>query len=119
MAFQLPSYTDTRGVTYTDSYWYLAGVNISAEDNQAVATFYGYRDKAARQEPGITNIGTKSYILEGEAFDALKAQLLAADNNLWYLAYVTAAVTQDVPTGEVDENGNPVMVGFFDGAVQV
>lgn len=112
MAKQMP-YDDAFGNHYDTSYWRLVQLTINIADAVATVTFYGYKDKASR-EANRRSIGSKSYTLSDDSFNAMMAEHLKAGGpNIMQLAYKIATDSKDVVTDPEDPSKNK---SFFDGA---
>lgn len=94
---KLMAYTDSRGVSYPESYWRLQGIDINLRGNpSATLSFDGYRDAAARKA-NLEVIGTQRYVVEGEAFATLFARHMKLEGNVAALSYEWLSARVDDP----------------------
>lgn len=107
------SYTDNYGDEFAESYWRCVQVNLCKEDKTGNIVFYGFENEAKK---GKRIIGSKSYAINGEAYDEyFSADIIDPEGvNHIKKAYDYADSVLDKDSGEVDADGNPVMVSFFD-----
>jgi hypothetical protein len=112
------SFTTDSGVTLEECYWRVAQINIGVADMSAYILFYGYAD-AAKRAAGKKPIpgAQKVYQISGATFAAYYAQEVAKNKNLAEIAYAVAMETKDTPSGEVDEQGKPILESFFENAI--
>lgn len=111
------TYSDSRGVTYNASYWRLGKVEVDLARKYSNFTFYGYKDKEARNS-NKEIISSKTFsVTNPTEFDTYYAQYVAGTINLLSLGYHLAN-TQTFVVGSVDVDGilTPVLRTFFDGA---
>jgi hypothetical protein len=94
MAKQM-SYTDSCHNSYSASYWRITDMVIELKNRRCSIVFSGYKDKQARDE-GADSVGEKSYLIEGDVFDAYYAQVIAKVLNPAEVGYMFAMSTQDV-----------------------
>lgn len=112
------AFEDATGTQHDKCYWRLVQFNIGVADRNAKATFYGYKDQAARQAgkhplPGAV----KEYSVSGAEFDALMAKhLQAGGENVMKISYDYATAKKDVVP---DPSKPDDKVSFFDGAIDV
>lgn len=116
-------YEDLVGNTYVSSYWRVVTINIASYAQNLNVVFYGWKD-AASFAAGKAPIqgAAKIYYVTGQEFLALATSSPVGDTIYEVLAITAESYAidkKDVPTEEKDEDGNPVMVSFFEGATQV
>lgn len=117
MAKQM-SYTDPHtGAVFPESYWRVGKINVDIHGLYAEITFYGYANSDCRQG-GKNQIGSRGYLLQGQAFLAAWQQEITLQKSVAQICYETAVATQDV-AGPVGPNGEAQFVSFFEGATDV
>lgn len=112
------SYTDQYGDVFPEAYFRAVQVNLCKEDKTGNIVFYGFENEAKK---GKRVIGAKSYNVKPVDYDAyFSATVLDPEGiNPLRKAYDFADSVLDVDSGEVDGDGNKIMVSFFDGAEDV
>ena len=120
MAKVIVNYVDEQENTYPESYWRPEQVNLNKKDRNGMIVFMGYKHQAAANN-GKRPIGSHSYSLTPEQYDLLfSAQALKPANVEPYKnSYILAMSILDMNRGSVDAEGNPIMISFFDGALDV
>lgn len=109
------AYNDAFGNSYTDSYWRIVQINIGVADNTGMVVFYGYKDAASRAA-NKQSIGSKSYSLTKEEFQAMMVQHLTPGGpNLMQALYTYAKNKHDTPAPTPEEPDKKV--SFFADAV--
>lgn len=119
----LMDFTDARGKTFPHSCWQLVEFRLTVLPGRFFLAFHAYasQEAYATGQPPLPG-GTKSYLVDGEEFDVLIESLPQGETlveAMTIAAEITALDRLDTPSGEVDAEGEPVLVSFFDAAEQV
>lgn len=116
----IKSFTDASGNVNATAFWRAVQLNISSVDKNINLVFYGYKDAASFVAGKQALPGTqKTYTITGDEFLAVATQDPVGDNLYNVLAHASedyALNKLDTDSGEVDEEGQPILVSFFDGA---
>ena len=122
MAFT-KNFTDASGNAYTPAFWRAVQINVSAIDQNINLVFYAYKDAAsftAKKEPLAG--GQKNYNITGQDFGVLALAAPVGATIYDVLAHASEAFALgklDVDTGTKDASGLPIMISFFDNAIQI
>jgi hypothetical protein len=121
----IKDFTDRCGVSHQAAYWRLVqNTNAALPANQSVTlTFLAYRDATAFGA-GLLPLagGSKDYAITGAEYLAL---VNAPPTGLTLMQAIALAGEAyalgklDTPSGQIDADGVPILVSFFDGATQV
>lgn len=111
MAFQ-KAFTHDTGAEFAKSYWRVAAVTINKDQRFAEVVFTGFVSKETC-EAGKPSIGSRTFVVRDEQFDAGLAALLANNVNPLSLAYQVALSVKDV------EGENGELISFFESAESV
>lgn len=122
MPFKRP-FTDTEtGAEYPDAFWYPASFHVGYNSQEIGAVYVGHISENHLNKSPVS-VMTREFRVTGAAFVALLKQIAATpvEANIPLPIAIAAMLDQialqikDVPTGEVDEQGNPILVSFFEG----
>jgi len=109
------------GIEHPESYWKVVYLNLDRLLHDASVTLCGWHNKEAH-DAGFQplNGAKKEYIVQSSAFAQYfnTSELDPKNRNPYAQAYLLAENIQDVVTG-YEEDGSPIMVGFFDDALTV
>ena len=116
------SFTDQSGNVCDSSYWRVTQIMISADDSRINLGFSAWKDNSSFQA-GLSPLigGTKQYSITGAEFAAVGAAAPVGSTLYTVLEHASetyALAKLDTPSGQTDSSGNPVLISFFDGAVQ-
>lgn len=114
------SFTDASGNECTEAYWQAVQVNVGRADRTCYIVFYAYKDASAKALNKAPLIGAiKTYTISGDDFDDFYAKHIAPGGpNLLQMVYGYSKEKKDVDTGQKDENGEPILVSFFENATE-
>lgn len=119
----IKSFTDNSGNVNATAFWRAVQLNISSADKNINLVFYGYKDAAAFMGGKQALSGAqKEYTISGDEFMAVALAAPDGDNLYTVLANASeqyALNKLDTDSGEVDGEGQPILVSFFDGATVV
>lgn len=123
MPFKRP-FTDTEtGAEYPDAFWYPASFHVGYNSQEIGAVYVGHISENHLDKKPV-HVMTREFRVTGPAFVALLRQIAQAPPPAepTPLPIAVAAMLdqialqiKDVPTGEVDGEGKPVLVSFFEG----
>ena len=122
MAFT-KNFTDASGNNYTPAFWRATQINIAAIEQNINLVFYAYKDAAAftaKMQP--LSGGVKFYSISGADFAAIALAAPVGATLYDVLAHSSEAFALqhlDVDSGRKDASNLPIMISYFDGAIQV
>lgn len=113
--------TESPSVLYENSYWPLPVVHIDGRTASGFIAFQGWANKE-EYEAGFPPIpypsAIKRYMLSEESTAAFLTSQGVTLEQYMLPANLYAKSILDVDSGEVDEEGNPIMVSFFENAIE-
>ncbi len=119
----LKNFTDASGNVFEPAYWRTVQINIGSADRNINLVLYAYKNADAFNGGKQALLGAaKQYIITGDEFLAVASEEPVGGSLYDVLAHSAekyALGKKDVDSGEVDEDGKPVMVSFFKDAQQV
>jgi len=122
MALQ-QSFSDQYGATHEKAYWRLDGFEVYKSEGKAVLHMRAWVNAQAASD-GKPSIALRSYTLPAALFaaamDALtKPASSDSEVSLAQTAYQYVKGLKDIDTGEKDGDGQPVLISYFAGAIDV
>ena len=122
MPFKRPFTDQATGAEYPDAFWYPASFHVGYNSQEIGAVYVGHISENHLNKSPVS-VMTREFRVTGAAFVALLKQIAATpvEANIPLPIAIAAMLDQialqikDVPTGEVDEQGNPILVSFFEG----
>ncbi len=118
MAYRM-NFTDQYGDNYPQSYWKPVEMFINVLNHSILIRFGAFINQ---EKSGGRVIGEKKYLVTSQKFAELINSSITDSSSIKSAvlskAYETALSTKDVQSG-VDEEGNAVMVSFFENAEAV
>lgn len=119
----LKDFTDDAGNVVSAAYWRAVVINIASAELKIRAVFYGFKDASAFQAGKASLLGAvKVYEVEGAEFIGIASQAPSGStlNEVLANAVEEYALNKlDTPSGQVNPDGSPVLVSFFNGATRV
>lgn len=120
MALQQP-FSDQYGATHDLAYWRLDGFEVYKSEGKAILHVRAWVNARAAAD-GKPSIALRSYTLPAAllaaALDAL-TKPASSGVSLAQTAYEYVKSLKDTDTGEKDGDGQPVLISYFAGAIDV
>ena len=117
MAFEKQFIHDS-GASFDHSYWRVSSVTINKDQRFGEVVFQGYVNKEAL-DAGKPAIGSRTFVVRDEKFDAALVSLIEGAANPLELAYQIAVTAKDWEIEDAQAEGGHRAVSFFHDAVQV
>lgn len=122
MPFQKPFTDSATGAEFPDAFWYPAAFHVGYNSQEISAVYVGHVSQAHLNKAPVP-VMTREFRVTGPAFVQLLKQIAATpvEPNVPLPIAIAAMLDQialqlkDVPTGETNEDGSPVLVSFFEG----
>lgn len=117
MGLQL-NFNDQYEENYPASYWRVVQCNLSKDKPGGLVVFSGYMNEA---NAGKRIVGQMAYTVTSDLYEQFFLPSLIQPQGIDHIkqCYALALAVKNVDSGTKDDEGNPIMVSFFNGATDV